>query len=143
MSSHTNGHAPTHAQDTRAQDTVAKGAKRQRAITITLHYHGAPVTFHFSAADNVPIVELEQSIDTLLRREGWGGVAPTPAPLLPGPGKTKAQYVDAIYDGDGEACCPVHRTPLADGRYGRYCPARARDGEATNAKGYCALRFKD
>jgi hypothetical protein len=117
-------------------------AKRQRAITIQLNYHGALVSFNFSATDNVPIVELEQSIDTLLRREGWKGVENAPAPTLAGPGKSKAQYVDPLYNNDGEACCPVHRKPLVDGRYGPYCKSRASGDESANDKGYCNLKFK-
>lgn len=117
-------------------------AKRERAVTIQLTYHGALISFSFSSSDNVPIVELEQSIDTLLRREGWSGVGNAPAPLLAGPGKSTAQYVDPMYDGNGEACCPVHKKPLAEGRYGPYCQSRAKAGEAANDKGYCALRFK-
>jgi hypothetical protein len=117
--------------------------KRQRAVTIQLQYHGALVSFSFSASDNVPIVELEQSIDTLMRREGWSGAEQNAQPpVLAGPGKTKATYVDPIYDGNGEACCPTHRKPLAEGRYGPYCQCRAREGEVANDKGYCALRFK-
>lgn len=116
--------------------------KRQRAVTIQMNYHGALVAFAFAADDNVPIVELEQSIDTLLRREGWKGIDNAPPPVLAGPGKTKAQYVDPYYNDDGEACCPVHRRPLADGRYGPYCQSRASGDEAASDKGYCALRFK-
>jgi hypothetical protein len=122
--------------------TQPKAPKRQRSISIQLNYHGALVTFGFSASDNVPIIELEQSIDTLLRREGWQGVDNAPAPILAGPGKIKAQYVDPLYNDAGEACCPVHRYPLAEGRYGPYCRSRAKDGEAANDKGYCSLRFK-
>lgn len=116
--------------------------KRQRSITIQLNYHGALVTFGFSAADNVPVVELEQSIDTLLRREGWKGIDSAPPPVLPGPGKTNAQYVDPFYNNDGEACCPVHRKPLVDGRYGPYCSSKAKGDESANDKGYCNLKFK-
>jgi hypothetical protein len=35
----------------------------------------------------------------------------------------------------------VHHKPLAEGRYGLYCPAKAAPGEEQNDKGYCALRF--
>lgn len=135
---------PTREQidNAEALDFSQPRTKRQRSISIQLNYHGALVTFGFSAADNVPIVELEQSIDTLLRREGWQGVENAPAPVLAGPGKIKAQYVDPFYNDNGEACCPVHRRPLADGRYGPYCKSRATGDESANDKGYCKLRFK-
>jgi hypothetical protein len=90
-----------------------------------------------SAEDDVPVRELEQSIDTLLRREGWSG-APTPAA---GASKPKAEKVKPFYDGDGEACCPVHRKPLKEGQYGLYCSSKASTGEVANDKGYCNLRF--
>jgi hypothetical protein len=123
-------------------DGTPKPVKRKRGVTIQLSYHGALVSFNFTAQDDIQVRELEQSIDTLLRREGWSGVRESAAPLLAGPGKTKAQYVDPIYDGNGDPCCPVHRKPLAEGRYGPYCQCKAKDGEAANDKGYCNLKFK-
>jgi hypothetical protein len=47
-------------------------AKRQRGVSIQLCYHGAPITFTFEANGAPQIHEIEQSIDTLLKREGWG-----------------------------------------------------------------------
>jgi hypothetical protein len=55
----------------------------------------------------------------------------------------KAERVQPMYDADGTACCPVHKRALSDGQYGLYCSARAKPGEAANAKGYCALRFAE
>ena len=52
-----------------------------------------------------------------------------------------AQRVEPFYSPDGTACCPVHRTVLSEGRFGSYCSAKAKPGEAANAKGYCSLRF--
>ena len=52
-----------------------------------------------------------------------------------------AQRVEPFYSPDGTACCPVHRTVLSEGNYGPYCSAKAKPGEAANAKGYCSLRF--
>jgi len=57
--------------------------------------------------------------------------------------KSKAETVDPIYQPDGTACCPVHKKPLTEGQYGLYCSAKARPGDAQNAKGYCALKFAD
>ena len=123
-------------------DFTPKPPKRQRSISIQLNYHGALVTFGYGAVENVPVIELEQCIDTMLRREGWRGVENAPAPVLHGLGKVMAQYVDPLYNDDGEACCPVHRYPLVDGRYGPYCKSRATGDQAANDKGYCNLRFK-
>lgn len=135
MTTATNGHtAPTEP---------ASDQKRQRGVAIQMVYHGAVVSFGFEASIAPTVHEIEQSIDTLLRREGWSGVTPPAKPLLLPAGREQAEYVDPIYDGNGEACCPVHRTPLNQGRYGRYCSQRAAGGQAANAKGYCALRFKD
>lgn len=135
MTTATNGHT--------APAESANEQKRQRGVDIQMVYHGAVVAFSFDAAVAPTVHEIEQSIDTLLRREGWSGVTPPAAPIRLPAGREMAEYVDPVYDGDGQACCPVHRTPISQGRYGWYCTQRAREGQAANAKGYCALRFKD
>jgi hypothetical protein len=135
MTTATNGHT--------APSTPATEGKRARGVEIQMVYHGAVVSFAFEASVAPAVHEIEQMIDTLLRREGWSGVTPPAKPVLLPAGREKAEYVDPIYDGAGEACCPVHRTPILQGRYGWYCSARATGDQAANAKGYCALRFKD
>jgi hypothetical protein len=130
-----NGHAPKTAPH--------QEPKRERGVEIQMVYHGAVVSFTFDAAIAPTVHEIEQSIDTLLRRSGWSGVKPAAEPVLLATGRESVQYVDPIYDGDGAACCPVHRTSISQGRYGWYCSARATGDQAANAKGYCALRFKD
>jgi hypothetical protein len=50
---------------------------------------------------------------------------------------------EPLYQPDGTACCPVHLKPLSEGRYGLFCSAKAKPGEAQNAKGYCAIRFTE
>jgi len=66
------------------------------------------------------------------------------APVAPASVERRAApRVEPVYKPDGTPCCPVHHKPLAEGRYGLFCPSRAADGEEANAKGYCALRFKD
>lgn len=123
--------------------TFDKPRKRQRGVTIQLTYHGALVSFAFSADDNVPIVELEQSIDTLLKREGWAAMPQPSANAVGGNGKAKATWVDPEYDDNGDPICPVHRKSLKQGQYGSYCSAKAKDGQVANDKGYCALKFKE
>lgn len=130
---------PTRAQIDNAGDidfNAPRPAKRQRGVTIRLSYHGALVDFTFDAATAPAVHEIEQSIDTLLKRDGWAGVSSGAAAPKP-----KAEKVKPFYDGDGQPCCPVHRKALSEGRYGLFCSAKAKDGEAANDKGYCNLRF--
>jgi hypothetical protein len=137
--------------DTRKEPTVAEQptTKRQRAVRIRLTYHGVMIEFGYSAEDNVPIHELEQSIDTMLKREGWAGL-PQPAASTNGSSvqngaKPKAQWVDPEYDNSGDPRCPVHHKTLKQGTYGSFCPAKADTGkgESANDKGYCNLKFKE
>ena len=67
----------------------------------------------------------------------------TPAAAAPSAQQRKpaAQRIEPSYAPDGQACCPVHARPLAEGRFGLYCSAKARPGDLANEKGYCALRF--
>lgn len=134
---------PTHEQIDAAGDIdfdTPKPAKRTRGVEIQLVYHGAPVTFTFAAEGAPQVYEIEQSIDTLLKREGWS--APQLAHVTNGNGKKPAaERVAPIYDGNGEPCCPIHRKPLKEGQYGLYCSAKTKDGQAANDKGYCSLRF--
>lgn len=113
--------------------------KRKRAVAIQLAYHGANITITFNAEENVPIVELEQMVDTILKREGWA--APSAAPAIVA--RPVQQWVDPEYDENGDPHCPVHHKPLKQGTYGSYCSARAAAGESANDKGYCALKFKE
>ena len=54
-----------------------------------------------------------------------------------------APRVEPFYKPDGTPCCPVHHKPLAEGRFGLFCSAKAQAGEQANAKGYCNLRFSE
>jgi hypothetical protein len=63
-----NGHAPKTAPH--------QEPKRERGVEIQMVYHGAVVSFTFEAAIAPTVHEIEQSIDTLLRRAGWSGVKP-------------------------------------------------------------------
>ena len=55
----------------------------------------------------------------------------------------KIERVEPYFKPDGTACCPVHKMPLLQGRFGLYCSAKAKPGEAQNEKGYCSLKFVD
>lgn len=70
---------------------------------------------------------------------------PTAAPAA-GAGqvrKPKAERVTPEFNGAGDPCCPVHKMPLLQGRFGSYCSAKAKPGEAQNDKGYCSIRFSE
>src|SRR5262249_38684855 len=72
------------------------------------------------------------------------GIEPTAPHAAPLNGDKKStKKVQPAYDGDGQPICPVHRKPLTEGRYGLYCPARTKDGEQANTKGYCSLAFTE
>jgi hypothetical protein len=86
------------------------------------------------------------SIDQLLsvtkRLRELGGT-PTIAPAGGNtPARKPSVRVEPAYQPDGTACCPVHRKPLSEGRYGLFCPSRA-EGEHANPKGYCNIRFTE
>jgi hypothetical protein len=59
------------------------------------------------------------------------------------PARKPAQRVEPVYQPDGTACCPIHRKPLSEGRFGLFCPSKARPGEEQNDKGYCSIRFSE
>lgn len=61
------------------------------------------------------------------------------APSASSGAKPKAQKVEPEYNGAGEACCPKHKKPLREGKFGLYCPAKDESSE----RGYCALRFAE
>lgn len=140
----TNSRLFAQAQRKRESIVAEQSIKRQRAVRIRLAYHGVMVEFAYSAEDSVPIHELEQSIDTMLRREGWA--APAAAPVAGTNGaKRAATWVDPEYDNSGDPRCPVHHKTLKQGTYGSFCPAKADlgKGESANDKGYCNLKFKE
>lgn len=137
MSNYANGRTPAPVDQDGELDFKEPPAKRARGVSIQLSYHGALVDFTFDATNAPAVHEIEQSIDTLLKRDGWAG---TPSGML-ATQKPKAERVKPFYDGSGDPCCPVHCKPLKEGSYGLYCSCRAKDGEAGNDKGYCSLRF--
>ena len=50
-----------------------------------------------------------------------------------------AQRVQAEYSSAGEACCPKHKKPLREGKFGLFCPAK----DDSTERGYCALKFAE
>ncbi len=59
------------------------------------------------------------------------------APSASSGAKPKAQKVEPEYNGAGEACCPKHKKPLREGKFGLFCPAK----DDSTERGYCALKF--
>jgi hypothetical protein len=46
------------------------------------------------------------------------------------------------YDGNGDACCPIHNRPLKRGQYGLYCSAKAEPPIGSD-RGYCRYTADD
>lgn len=104
----------------------------RRSAVIHAAYHGLPVDLTLEGA---PLDQVERLIDGLLRRDGWA------APATNGSRQARKPSEPPLYSDDGTPCCPWHRKPLREGRYGLYCPSKA-EGEQANGKGYCCYSFK-
>ena len=59
------------------------------------------------------------------------------APIATNTRQKPAQRVQAEYSSAGEACCPKHKKPLKEGKFGLYCSAK----DDSTERGYCALKF--
>lgn len=53
--------------------------------------------------------------------------------------KPRAPRVQPSYDGNGDPCCPKHKKPLQEGKWGLYCSAK----DDTTDRGYCNLKFAE
>lgn len=113
-------------------------AERQAAIRIEITPGGVHIVAEYTGTLG--------SIPAAIERLRTAGVldlvkasAPAPAPVSKV--EKKAERVTPMYDGDGEACCPVHKRKLSDGAHGPFCSAKARPGQVADKKGYCGLRF--
>lgn len=51
--------------------------------------------------------------------------------------KPRTERVQPSYNDAGDPCCPKHRKPLREGKFGLFCPAK----DDTTEHGYCALKF--
>lgn len=68
--------------------------------------------------------------------------APVAAPSSAAPAgasKPKTERVEPSYNDAGDPCCPKHRKPLREGKYGLFCPAK----DDSTERGYCTLKFAD
>lgn len=95
-------------------------------------------------------VEIEMTgrlaqLPLLVERLKANGVEPLPvasAPQRPAQRPQQgAELPEPWYNDAGDACCPWHRKPLREGRYGQYCPSRA-EGDQANDKGYCRFSVR-
>jgi hypothetical protein len=78
---------------------------------------------------------VERLITSLLAREGWsaGHGGNTSAPKA---ATARQKPQEPAYSDDGEPCCPKHKRPLREGKFGLYCPAKDESGK----NGYCEYR---
>jgi hypothetical protein len=120
--------------------TKAMAETRRANITI----EAAPDGLHIRVEYTAELASIPAAVERL---KGLGILDLVQASRAPAPAtngtKPRAPRVQPTYDGNGDPCCPVHRKPLAEGRYGLFCPSRASGNEAANDKGYCNLKFAE
>lgn len=105
-------------------------------IAVTFTYEGLPITIQ------APLTDLRRQLPKLAALvKDVGGTAPA-APTSAAE-KPARKTVAPFYDGNGDACCPIHKKALQEGQYGLYCSAKATGDQVADKKGYCGLRFKD
>jgi hypothetical protein len=132
---------PTRQQVDRAEPLEFAERSARQELTITIHatIDGFSTEICFRGA-------LDQ-LEAITRRLRDLGASPAGvhqlAPAAAAPARKAAQRATPAYDGDGQPMCPVHRKPLSEGRFGLFCPAKAKPGEEQNDKGYCSLRFAE
>jgi hypothetical protein len=121
---------------------AARNARQELTITIHATIDGFPTEICFSGA-------LDQ-LEAITRRLRDLGASPAgvhqlapAAPVQATPARKPSGRVEPVYQPDGTACCPIHRKPLSEGRYGLFCPSRATGDQAANDKGYCNIRFAE
>lgn len=131
---------PTRQQIDRAAPLEFPERSARQELTITIHatIGGFDTEICFSG-------QLDQ-LEAITRRLRDLGASPAGvhqlAPTTPAaPARKAAQRAAPLYDGAGDALCPVHHKPLSEGRYGPFCSAKAQPGDVQNDKGYCALKF--
>ncbi len=134
---------PTRQQVDQAQPLEFAPAP-EREVRTTIRIEVAPDGLHITAEYTGTLASIPAAIERL-RQSGVLELV-KPAQASPAPAaqqRQRAERAEPFYKPDGTACCPVHHKPLAEGRYGLYCPSKAQPGEAANPRGYCALRFAE
>jgi hypothetical protein len=105
-------------------------------------------------ADGYP-VEVEafiylRDLSRLVARLGELGLeappAPASAPQTNGSARSEGKPAELrqrpAYDGNGDACCPIHDRPLKEGKFGLFCPAKAEPPIGSD-RGYCRYTWND
>jgi hypothetical protein len=90
------------------------------------------------------MIEPKQTRALVERLREVAGLEPLPGlasgPQASGSGRAEGKPAELrqspTYNADGDPCCPVHRKPLKEGRYGLYCSAKA-EPPIGSEKGYC------
>src|SRR6266545_2595404 len=98
----------------------------------------APDGLHIVVEYTAPLASIPAAVERLRAAGILDLVATCKAPqAAPAAAqRAKVERVEPIYQPDGTPCCPTHHKPLSEGQYGLYCSAKAKPGEAANAKGY-------
>lgn len=117
-----------------------KPARNDLTITITAVVDGFPVEICFTGALDQLEAITRRLRDMGASPAGVHQLAPVAAPSV---ARKPAERVEPVYNGAGEACCPVHLRPLQPGQYGLFCSAKAKPGEAASTKGYYNLKFSE
>lgn len=109
-------------------------------ISIELAPDGLHITAEYLGTLGSIPAAVKRMVDAgLLELVNTHRAPPAAAPSTPSGAKPKAQRVTPEYDASGEPCCPKHKKPLREGKFGLFCPAK----DDSTERGYCALRFAD
>lgn len=111
----------------------------QAARPVTIAIEVAPDGVHVRCEYTGTLASIPAAIERLKQ----AGVLELVRPAATQPARKPVQTVEPVYQPDGTACCPVHRKPLSEGRYGLFCSAKAQPGQEQNDKGYCSLKFSE
>src|SRR5262249_40061757 len=101
--------------------------EKQANITIEV----APDGLHIRAEYTGTLGSIPQALERLKAAGVLDLVAASRVALPIGnsPARKSNPPIDPIYQADGTPCCPVHKKALAEGRYGLYCPSKAKGDE--------------
>lgn len=130
---------PTRAQIDNAGAIDFDQPRSEKDVSITIEVGPAGITVRCDYLGKV------SSIPAAIERLRAAGVLelvsaarPTATAPLNGASKPKAERVEPIYKASGEACCPIHKRELQQGKWGLFCSAKDREtGE------YCKLKFNE
>lgn len=138
------GRAPQAAP---AAEAAPQVAEKQANITIEVAPDGLHITAEYTGTlSSIPAAIERLKAAGVLELVKASAPAPTanpaPSPTL-GATKARVERTAPSYNGEGDACCPVHRRKLSEGDYGLFCSAKAKDGQIADKKGYCGLKFEE